>query len=162
MSLIDYAFTPSGRPPGAAPHAIGIVLFDQFSLLQAVEVADVFEKANRLDAHAPAPHYKTTYLSASVSHADSSLRIAVLTQKLPEPTASRRGFRALFVAGGDGADEAARDPRLLAWLRDASAAADTVSAIGEGNAILHAARAPQPDAVRGASILPAVEIALDT
>jgi transcriptional regulator GlxA family with amidase domain len=162
MSLIDYPFAPSRRPPGTAPYAIGIVLFDQFSLLQAAEVADIFEKANRLDAGAPAPHYKTTFLSASGEHVTCSLRIAVLTQKLPDHTASHRGFRALFVAGGDGASEAAGDARLIAWLREASAATETVSAIGAGNAILSAARAREPDVARSASVLPAVEIALDT
>ncbi|HEY4351905.1 MAG TPA: helix-turn-helix domain-containing protein [Paraburkholderia sp.] len=162
MSLIDYPFAPSRRPPGTAPYAIGIVLFDRFSLLQAAEVADIFEKANRLDAGAPAPRYRTTYFSASGEHVTCSLRIAVLTQKLPEHTTSHRGFRALFVAGGDGASEAAGDPRLIAWLRGANAATETVSAIGDGNAILSAARAQEPNKVQGASVLPAVEIALDT
>jgi transcriptional regulator GlxA family with amidase domain len=162
MSSIDYAFTPSRRPPGTTPYTIGIVLFDRFSLLQAAEVADVFEKANRLDGGASAPRYKTTYLSASGEHVTCSLRIAVLTQKLPEHAARHRGFRALFVAGGDGASEAAGDSRLLAWLREASAAAGTVGAIGEGNAILRAARAQHADTVRDASIVPAIEVALDT
>ncbi|QYD71465.1 helix-turn-helix domain-containing protein [Paraburkholderia edwinii] len=162
MSLVDYVFTPSGRLPGTAPYAIGIVLFDQFSLLHAAEVADVFEKANRLNADASTPRYKTTYLSASGEHVYCSLRIAVLTQKLPEHAASHRGFRALFVAGGDGASAAAGDPRLLPWLRDASTTAETVGAIGEGNAILRAARVQPSDATRGASIVSAVEIALDT
>ncbi|WP_083615448.1 GlxA family transcriptional regulator [Paraburkholderia sp. SOS3] len=162
MSSIDYAFTPSRRPTGTAPYTIGIVLFDRFSLLQAAEVADVFEKANRLDAGASAPRYTTTYLSASGEHVTCSLRIAVLTQKLPEHAARHRGFRALFVAGGDGAREAAGDSRLLTWLREASAAAGTVGAIGEGNAILRAARAQHADAVRDASIVPAIEVALDT
>ncbi|GAB7524910.1 helix-turn-helix domain-containing protein [Paraburkholderia sp. 2C] len=129
--------------------------------MQAVEIADVFERANRHNAGASAPHYKITFLSASGGHVTCSLRIAVLTQKLPEPAASRRGLRALFVAGGDGANEAACDPRLVAWLREASAAAETVSAIGEGSSILRAACAHPSDAVRGASMVSAVETALD-
>jgi transcriptional regulator GlxA family with amidase domain len=161
MSLMDPAFMPSRRPPGTAPHVIGIVLFDQFSLLQAAEVADIFDKANRLDARASAPHYKTTFLSASGGQVNSSLRIAVLTQKLPEHLAAHGGFRALFVAGGDGANEAAREPGLLDWLRDASAIAQTLCAIGEGHAILRAARLPVPDALRHAPAASAVETALD-
>jgi transcriptional regulator GlxA family with amidase domain len=87
-------------------------------------------------------------------------RIAVLTQKLPEPAAAQRRFRALFVASGDGVPEAALDSRLVGWLRNASAAVDTVCAIGDGSAILHAAQARLSDTVRSAPPVPAVQTAL--
>jgi transcriptional regulator GlxA family with amidase domain len=162
MSLADYAFSPSTRLAGTTPHLIGIVLFDQFSLLHAAEVVDVFEKANRLDAAAPSPRYKTTFLSANGEHVYSSLRIAVLTQKLPEEATGQRRFRALFVAGGDGASTAACEPRLVTWLRDASVAAQTVCAIGEGSAILEAAQARLTDPLRSACSASAVQTALET
>jgi transcriptional regulator GlxA family with amidase domain len=139
MSLVEFAFRAAGPPSDTAPHLIGIVLFDQFSLLQAAEVADVFDKANRLDTDASAPRYKTVFLSVGGGHVISSLRVAVLTQKLPEPAAGTRGFRALFVAGGESAAGAARE-RLIAWLSDASAAVETVCAIGTGGALLDAAQ----------------------
>ncbi|CAB3751960.1 GlxA family transcriptional regulator [Paraburkholderia humisilvae] len=162
MSLVDHAFTPARRLPGTAPHLIGIVLFDQFSLWQAAEVADVFEKANRLNAGAWEPRYKTVLLSTNGEHVTSSLRIAVLTQKLPEQTAGQRRFRALFIAGGDGVTLAIHDARLVAWLREASAAVDTVCAIREGSTILEAALAPHPDTPHCASTMSAVQTALET
>ncbi|CAB3760231.1 helix-turn-helix domain-containing protein [Paraburkholderia solisilvae] len=158
MSLVEFAFTPAGPPSGTAPHLIGIVLFDQFSLLQAAEVADVFEKANRLDTGAAAPRYKTVFLSVGGEQVVSSLRVAVLTQKLPEHTAGTRGFRALFVAGGEGASGAARE-RLIAWLRDASEAVETVCAIGAGSALLDAAKA-RVAMTRRAARIPAAPAAL--
>ncbi|MFC0397472.1 helix-turn-helix domain-containing protein [Paraburkholderia rhizosphaerae] len=162
MSWVDYAFTPARRLPRGAPHLIGIVLFDQFSLLQAAEVADVFEKANRLDAGRSERRYKTVFLSTNGEQVTSSLRIAVLTQRLPDQSALQLGFRALFIAGGDGAAQAVDDSRLLSWLIDASAAVDTVCAIGEGGAILDAARAHRPAAPHCTPAASAVQTALET
>ncbi|HEY3600073.1 MAG TPA: helix-turn-helix domain-containing protein [Paraburkholderia sp.] len=140
MDFVEFTSAPASAAvrTRVALHVIGIVVFDQFSLLQAAEVADVFDKANQLHSSAAdgMPRYKTVFLSATGEHVYSSMRVAVLTQKLPD----RPALRALFVAGGD-TSRAAHDPQLTSWLRDASTAVETLCAIGNGNALLDAAQA---------------------
>ncbi len=155
MSLVEFTISPAMLRQHAASHVIGIVAFDQFSLLQAAEVADVFDKANQIHSSngAAIPRYKTVFLSASGGHVHCSLRVAVLTQRLPEHPA----LRALFVAGGDGATQAAHDPQLATWLRDASATVDMVCAIGSGTALLEAAQA-QPSHAAANAVQTAIDI----
>jgi transcriptional regulator GlxA family with amidase domain len=136
----------------ASPHVtcnIGIVVFDRFSLPQAAQVAEVFASANRLGAAdaSRTPYYRTTFLSPAGEHVQSSSRIAVLTQR----HAGHTPLHALFVAGGDGARRAAQDRQFIAWLREVSAAARKVTALGNGTMLLHAtAERTQRDAAQSA------------
>jgi transcriptional regulator GlxA family with amidase domain len=126
---------------------IGIAVFDGFSLLQAAEVINVFDKANQIVAtgqHGEAC-YRTVFVSRAGGRVASSSRIDVLTQAAPDAGVAR----ALFVTGSDVQDAALRDPQLTPWLRAASAAVDTVCAIGTGEALLAAACIePRPDRAR--------------
>jgi len=128
MSFVEFTLRPAA-PPGAAPLVIGIVVCDQFPLLEAARVADVFDKANRLHAGPiPARRYQTVFLSMHGEHVNSASRVAVLTQKLAEP----RALRALFVASGAQTPQAAHDLRFAAWLRAAAAHLGSVCALGDG------------------------------
>jgi transcriptional regulator GlxA family with amidase domain len=134
MSLVEFTLRPAALP-GATPHVIGIVVCDQFPLLEAARIADVFDKANRLHAgQSRTLYYQTVFLSMHGEHVYSASRVAVLTQQLDEP----RVFRALFVAGGLQASQtpqtlpAAHDTRFTAWLRTAAAHLGSICALGDG------------------------------
>ena len=49
------------------------------------------------------------------------------------------GFDVLFIAGGYGAHAAARDERLLGWLRSVQSRTRAIETIGEGRVVLEAA-----------------------
>ena len=94
------------QAPSVGIHVIGIVVFDGFSMLPAVEVADVFDKANQVLAggHDDAPRYRTVFASSHGGCVSSSARIDVLTQ----PAEQFRSARAVFVAIYDGLAPAAQ------------------------------------------------------
>lgn len=121
----------------AAIRVVGIVVFDHFSLVEAAEIAEIFDRANQIRATSAssAPLYRTAFYSSSGEPVSSSSRIAVLAKPLPESPA----VRALFIAGGDGIGAATHDARLKAWLPRAHANATTVWPIGNGGALLRAA-----------------------
>ncbi|GAB2889296.1 helix-turn-helix domain-containing protein [Paraburkholderia jirisanensis] len=143
MSLVEFTLRPAALP-GASPHVIGIVVCDQFPLLEAARIADVFDKANRLHAgQLRTLYYQTVFLSLHGEHVYSASRVAVLTQQLAEPCA----FRALFVASGLQASQtphmphmqpapqtlqAAHDTRFAAWLRAAAAHLGSICTLGDG------------------------------
>ncbi|MEM5332300.1 AraC family transcriptional regulator, partial [Paraburkholderia sp. JHI2823] len=58
------------------------------------------------------------------------------------------GFDVLFIAGGHGAHEAARDQRLLGWLRSVQARTRAIETIGEGRLVLEAANPGDPEALQ--------------
>ena len=140
MSLVEFTLRPAALP-GATPHVIGIVVCDQFPLLEAARIADVFDKANRLHAgQVRTLYYQTVFLSTHGELVYSASRVAVLTQQLAEP----RALRALFVAGGMQASQtshasqaphtlqAAHDTHFAAWLGAAAAHLGSICALGDG------------------------------
>lgn len=122
------------QAPSVGTHVIGIVVFDGFSMLPAVEVADVFDKANRVltGAHDDAPRYRTVFVSSHGGCVSSSARIDVLTQ----PVEQFRSARAVFVAGGEMAADITRDVKFSEWLRGATPQIDEVFVIGNSDAAL--------------------------
>lgn len=122
------------RAPSVATHVIGIIVFDGFSMLPAVEVADVFDKANQVLAggHDDAPRYRTAFFSSHGGCVSSSARIDVLTQ----PVDQLRSARAVFVANGETAVDIARDVKFSEWLRGAMSQVDEVFVIGNSDASL--------------------------
>jgi hypothetical protein len=122
------------QAPSVGTHVIGIVVFDGFSMLPAVEVADVFDKANQVLAggHDDAPRYRTVFASSHGGCVSSSARIDVLTQ----PAEQFRSARAVFVASGERAVDITRDVKFSEWLRGAMSQVDEVFVIGNSDASL--------------------------
>ncbi len=136
---LDKRVADTGRG-GRESRDIGVVVFDGFSLLAAGVVTEVFEMAN--DLHAPRSHdlplYDVRFYSSQGGSVAWSSAISVWTHACD--AGSARAFDALFVAGGDGARRAARDARVIEWLRIVVPQTGIVRTIGEGRMLLDAAR----------------------
>jgi transcriptional regulator GlxA family with amidase domain len=122
------------QAPSVGTHVIGIFVFDGFSMLPAVEVVDVFDKANQVLAggHDDAPRYRTIFVSSHGGCVSSSACIDVLTQ----PAEQFRSARAVFVASGEMAVDIARDVTFNEWLRGTMSQIDEVFVIGNSDASL--------------------------
>jgi len=96
---------------------IAILLFDGFSLLGAGIVAEVFHMANELSSAKARAEctYDVRFLSVDGGNVACSSSVRVWTDGLD--ARHYGGFDALFVAGGRGADDAAKDDRIIEWLR---------------------------------------------
>lgn len=128
--------TLSNQPASLVTHVIGIFVFDGFSMLPAVEVVDVFDKANHVLAagHDDAPCYRTVFVSSHGGCVSSSARIDVLTQ----PVERFRSGRAVFVARGETAVDGSSDVKFSEWLRGTTSHVDEVFVIGNSEASLDA------------------------
>lgn len=147
-NVMPYARTDSARlgwwrasaqNAPSATRRIAIVLFDEFSLLGAGLVAEVFHVANELAstlAHR-AQAYDVSFLSADGGNIRCASSVRVWTDGLD--ARHYAGFDALFIAGGKGARAAATDERLLGWLRHVQTRTANIRAIGEGSLLLDAA-----------------------
>lgn len=125
---------------GSASVDVEIVLFDGFSLPGVAAVIEIFQRANagaRTQAGG-APLYNVSLLSASGGSVVSSSSVHVCTENTAVPRASSPTIL-LFIAGGAGAERAACDERLSAWVRQRHAISTIVCPISEGQLILDAA-----------------------
>ena len=116
----------AGSNHTTTPQVIGIVVFDGFSMLPAAEVADVFDKANRVLAigHGDAPAYRTIFVSRYGGCVSSSAHIDVLTQ-----SADFFGkTRALFIASSD-AESTAQHGQVEGWLCKAAVGIEEIISI---------------------------------
>ncbi|AUT63787.1 helix-turn-helix domain-containing protein [Paraburkholderia terrae] len=115
-------------------HVIGIFVFDGFSMLPAVEIVDIFDKANQVlvVGHGDAPCYRTFFVSRHGGCVSSSASIDVLTQ----PAEQFRSARAVFVASGETASHITRDLKLSEWFRGTTSQVEEVFAIDNGDASL--------------------------
>jgi transcriptional regulator GlxA family with amidase domain len=117
---------------------IAILLFDDFSLLGAGVVAEVFHVANEIASDGASDWvYDVCFLSADGGNVTCSSSVRVWTDGLD--ARHYMGFDALFVAGGKGARAAATDERLVGWLRRVHTKTTAVRSIAEGRAVLDAA-----------------------
>jgi len=128
----------SNQTASLGTHVIGIFVFDGFSMLPAVEVVDVFDKANQVLAVANdvAACYRTVFVSSHGGCVSSSARIDVLTQSVE----LFRSGRAVFVASGKMAVNATKDTLFSEWLRGAASQVGEVFVIGNSDASLDARR----------------------
>ncbi|WP_180732399.1 helix-turn-helix domain-containing protein [Paraburkholderia sp. PGU19] len=124
----------SYQTPSVGTHVIGIFVFDGFSMLPAVEVADVFDKANQVldGGRDDMPRYRTVFVSSHGGCVSSSARIDVLTQPAEQFCAAR----AVFVASGEMAVDVTRDVKFSEWLRGTMSQIDEVFVIGNSDASL--------------------------
>jgi transcriptional regulator GlxA family with amidase domain len=130
---------PSPRPVQAEVKRIAILLFDGFSLLGAGIVAEVFHMANELSSAKTRNEctYDVRFLSVEGGNVACSSSVRVWTDGLD--ARHYGGFDALFVAGGRGADDAAKDDRIIEWVRRVNSKTTVVKAISEGRRVLEAA-----------------------
>jgi transcriptional regulator GlxA family with amidase domain len=95
--------------------SIGFLVFPGFNILDLTGPLAAFDTASR-DLLPPA--YRLQVVSEQGGAVESSAGLPVLTQPLGDSAA----FDTLVVTGGRGVDRAAGSPRLLAFIRDATAA----------------------------------------
>ena len=119
--------------PNKGMRRIAILMFNDCSLQGAGVVAEVFQAANELASSGPSGcSYDVCFLSADGGMVTSSAALRVWTDGLDARHYS--GFDALYVAGGKGAIAAARDERLIAWLRRVRHNTGMIRPIAEGRA----------------------------
>ncbi|WP_250534509.1 helix-turn-helix domain-containing protein [Caballeronia sp. AZ10_KS36] len=130
---------PSTRPSQVEVKRIAILLFDGFSLLGAGIVAEVFHMANELSSLKTRAEctYDVRFLSVEGGNVACASSVRVSTDGLD--ARHYGGFDALFVAGGRGAEEAAKDERIVEWVRRMNSKTTVVKAISEGRKVLEAA-----------------------
>ncbi|HEY2022810.1 GlxA family transcriptional regulator [Paraburkholderia sp.] len=141
---VTWLHTPSLNVRTAA-RRIGILLFDGFWLLGPSTVIEIFQSANEL-AGARAgedPPYDVQLLSMDGGNVGSSSSARIWTERID--TRFGAGFDVLFIAGGYGALAAARDERLLNWLRAVQSRTRAIETIGEGRLVLEAAGPTEHD-----------------
>lgn len=133
--------------PNKGVRRIAILMFNDCSLQGAGVIAEVFQAANELaTSGSGAWLYDVSFLSADGGMVTSSSGLRVWTDGLDARHFG--GFDALYVAGGKGATAAARDERLLGWLRRVRRNTAMIRPIAEGRAVLDAVSLPEGSAVR--------------
>jgi transcriptional regulator GlxA family with amidase domain len=111
----------------------------------------MFHTANEIaTAHGgDEPPYEVQFVSMEGGSVSSSSSARMWTDGIDARYSN--GFDVLFVAGGYGANAAARDERLLNWLRTVRARTRAIEAIAEGRLILAAAGLVERDDIRHTS-----------
>ncbi|MCC8391836.1 helix-turn-helix domain-containing protein [Paraburkholderia sp. MMS20-SJTR3] len=135
---LDSAMLRWVHAPNKGVRRIAIVLFNDCSLQSAGVIAEVFQAANELAASGSGAWlYDVSFLSVDGGMVGSSSGLRVWTEGLD--ARHYGGFDALYVAGGKGAALAARDERLIGWLRRVRRNTAMIRPIAEGRAVLDAA-----------------------
>jgi transcriptional regulator GlxA family with amidase domain len=121
-----------------AAREIGVVLFDGFSLLTMGVIPEVFQMANEVYASQSrgGTLYNVCFYSGEGGGVVCASAISVWTH--PCNTRNVRAFDILFIADGEDAQSAARDERILRWLRQVVPLSDVVKPIGEGQLVMDA------------------------
>ncbi|WP_341312580.1 helix-turn-helix domain-containing protein [Paraburkholderia sp. IMGN_8] len=135
---VTWLHTPNLNVRSAA-RRIGVLLFDGFWLLGPGTVVEMFQTANELAGSRAGeyPPYEVQFLSMDGGSVASSSSVRIWTDRIDARFGA--GFDVLFIAGGCGAHVAARDERLLSWLRSVQTRTRTIEPIGEGRLVLEAA-----------------------
>ena len=103
----------------AAPKRIGILIFEDFSLVEVSSISEVFSLANEIYPisgsaavkSGAAPDYALLFLSSDGGSVASSCSMRIWTESLDTRWMSE--CDALFIAGGEGAQRAKLDTQLL-------------------------------------------------
>jgi transcriptional regulator GlxA family with amidase domain len=124
-----------------APKRIGILIYEDFSLVEVSSISEVFSLANQVrlpqDADFVEPDYALLFLSSDGGSVASTCSMRIWTESLDTKWMS--DCDALFIAGGRGAQYAKLDQQLLRRLSRVAPKISFVKAIGEGSQILSAA-----------------------
>ena len=118
---------------------IAILIFDNFSLSEISSISEIFFLANQLrdDASIDDPFYSLRLFSSTGGGVASSCSMRLWTDSIDTPRLN--DCDALFIAGGEGAQQAKADRHILKCLRGIAPKTRFVKAIGEGSEILVAA-----------------------
>lgn len=127
------------------PKRIGILIYEDFSLVEVSSISEVFSLANEIqEISGPnpetvgiVPNYSLLFLSSDGGSVASSCSMRIWTESLD--TRLMNECDALFIAGGDGARQAKLDAQLLRRLSRVAPKISFVKAIGDGSQILSAA-----------------------
>ncbi|WP_408369455.1 helix-turn-helix domain-containing protein [Paraburkholderia sediminicola] len=154
MECPSVLYRTSAMPPHVSPETgivrrIGIILFGGFALPEAAAVVEVFQSVNALTEgeRCDGMRYDVSLLSVAGGSIVSSSSVLVWTEGIEARRDSER-FHALFIAGGEGVNDALHDEGLIAWLRRTHSRSDLVFPIGEGQLLLDAAGFGQSTGVR--------------
>ena len=120
---------------------IGILIFEDFSLVEVSSISEVFSIANQVRlpeqaGNGGAPNYALLFLSSEGGSVASSCSMRIWTESLE--TRWMNECDALFIAGGAGAREARHDAVLRKRLARVALKIPYIKAIGEGAQILAA------------------------
>ncbi|WP_236721077.1 helix-turn-helix domain-containing protein [Paraburkholderia phytofirmans] len=123
-------------------------------MLTAGVIPEVFQMANEIGAarSKDGALYDVRFYSAEGGSVACSSSIDVWTYACDTRNAS--GFDALFIVGGEGAQSAARDERVVGWLREVLPLSEVVKPIGEGRMLLEAAGVGSSGASNGTADSP--------
>jgi transcriptional regulator GlxA family with amidase domain len=130
-------------PPGEVAKRIGILIFEDFSLVEVSSISEVFSLANQVrrpvsgSAFADTPNYSLMFVSSEGGSIASSCSMRIWTESLESHFMNE--CDALFIAGGTGARQARHDSLLRKRLGRVAPKIPVVKAIGEGSQILAAA-----------------------
>ncbi len=130
--------TPPGTPPADPPRSVVVAVYPGFQLLDATGPLQVF--ATAIDEFAEErrpPPYAIRLVSREGGLVRSSAGVQLLTEPLPD--AGSLSAATLLVAGGQGVDEAARDPALLDWVRAAASTVGRCCSVCSGAFVLASA-----------------------
>ncbi len=130
-------------PP--TPKRIGILIYEDFSLVEVSSISEVFSLANEIheisepnpETAGIVPNYSLLFLSSDGGSVASSCSMRIWTESLDTRWMSE--CDALFIAGGEGAQQAKLDAQLLKRLSRVAPKISFVKAIGDGSQILTAA-----------------------
>jgi transcriptional regulator GlxA family with amidase domain len=108
----------------------------------------MFQTANELSGSRAGEEqpYEVQFLSMDGGSVASSSSARIWTDRIDARFAS--GFDVLFIAGGYGAHVAARDERVLGWLRSVQSRTRAIETIGEGRLVLEAAGPTDSDGLQ--------------
>ncbi|KAF1027313.1 MAG: HTH-type transcriptional regulator [Burkholderia plantarii] len=142
---------------------IGIALFDGFGLPDIARIVESFQRANDISEfgeRGPA-RFSVRLLSTVGGRVASSSAVFVWTETIGVDRKAD-GFHALFIAGGIGVAQAARDEELIGWLREICPLTKHVCPVGEGRMLLDVAgsESSSPAHLPGLALNP-VHAALD-
>jgi hypothetical protein len=124
------AVSAPGKRRRRSVRDIGVVLFEGFSLLTAGVIPEVFQVANEICVARSRGDalYDVRFYSAEGGNVACSSSVNVWTYACDARNAI--GFDALFIVGGEGAQNAARYGRVVGWLRAVLPLSEVVKPIG--------------------------------
>ncbi len=117
---------------------VAILLFEDCSFAVTVMLGEIFQAANEIASSANRNvRYELRLLSVTGGNVRCSSSICVWTDGLDSWHCV--GFDTLFVSDGTGASAAARDERIVNWLRHVHANMIAVQPLGEGHRLFRSA-----------------------
>jgi transcriptional regulator GlxA family with amidase domain len=118
---------------------IGVLLFDGFSLITASIIPEIFGLANEIYSfrNRGGKLYNVSFISEKGARVHCSSSISVWTQSCS--FCDTRGFDALFVADGPGAERALLNDGIMTWLAEMVPLSAVIAPIGKGRLLLDAA-----------------------